>query len=249
MPPGKRGLDGRERTTKFRASPRRYRMSFVDRLREAIAPERARLFETRLIRGLLSDKPLPIDIWRCYLWESYHYVKHNGINQALAVLRTDTTEKRLMIRYLKHALEEIDHDNLCLHDLEKLGIARDVVIRSSPLPETAAFASFLYDYVLRENPMGRLGYSFWAEGSNESAAPLIERLRFHFKLPDDHMHFVLAHAKLDEHHAQDCIQTIEQFAKRPEDQEAILFFGVATCHQFSYVLEAMYDRAMREAKR
>lgn len=60
------------------------------------------------------------------------------------------------------------------------------------------------------------------------------------------MQFVVAHAKLDERHGRECAETIERFATTQADREAILYFGVATCHQFFYVLEAMYDRAMAE---
>ncbi|MCO5170943.1 MAG: iron-containing redox enzyme family protein [Planctomycetes bacterium] len=221
-------------------------MSFVDELREALLPARMRLFSSRLFQALVADEKAPLDLWRVYLWESYHYVKHNGINQALAVLRTDPTEKRLMIRYLKHALEEIDHDEMCLRDLEKLGVPREEVIASRPLPETAAFSSFLYDFVMRDNPIGRLGYSFWAEGFNEESGYIVERLRHHFGLPDDHMQFVVAHAHLDARHGKECVETIERFATTKADREAILYFGVATCHQFYYVLEAMYERSLRE---
>ncbi|MBI3071417.1 MAG: iron-containing redox enzyme family protein [Deltaproteobacteria bacterium] len=221
--------------------------NFIDQLKAALAPEQMRLWQTRLAKALIADDKAPLSIWRAYLWESYHYVKHNGVNQALAVLRTPVTDKELQIRYLKHAAEEIDHDLLCLHDLEKIGVARETVIASRPLPETAAFSSFLYDFVMRENPIGRLGYSYWAEGSADYGDVLIPRLKHHFGLPDDAMRFVVEHRDLDRGHKAACEKTIEKFALKKEDQEAILYFGVATCHQFFYVLEAMYDRAMREA--
>lgn len=220
--------------------------SFLVELKERIRPEFERIFQTRLLRTLMGDERAHLDLWKIYLWESYHYVKHNGINQALAVLRTDVTKKRLMIRYLKHALEEIDHDSMCLRDLEKLGVPQETVIRSKPLPETAAFSSLLYDQVMRDNPAGRLGYSLWAEGTNEHAGLIISRLKYHFDLPDDHMTFVVAHADLDVGHAEECEETIEQFASTEEDKEAILYFGPASCRMFSYVLEAMYDRYERE---
>lgn len=162
------------------------------------------------------------------------------------MLRTEVTKKKLMIRYLKHALEEIDHDSMCLRDLEKIGVPRARVIASKPLPETAAFSSFLYDWVMRENPAGRLGYSFWAEGTNEYAPMMIARLKHHFGLPDDHMTFVVAHADLDTGHADECEETIEEFATTKEDRDAILYFGPASCRMFYYVLEAVYDRFEKE---
>ena len=219
---------------------------FLDELEDAVAPARARLFDTKLIRGLLGEETLPLSVWKAYLWESYHYVKHNGINQALAVLRTDVTEKKLMQRYLRHAIEEIDHDEMCLRDLEALGVSRQEVIGSRPLPETAAFSSFLYDFVMRDNPIGRLGYSYWAEGTNQYAELIVARLRHHFALKDEQMSFVLEHADLDRGHAKACERTIDEHAQTEADREAIKYFAVATCHQFYYVLEALYERGVRE---
>lgn len=217
-------------------------MSFVDEVKAAIAPERQRLFSSRLFKALLSDEKMPLDLWKIYLWESYHYVKYNGINQALCVLREDVGRKGLLRYYLKHAVQEIDHDLLCLNDLEHLGVDREEVIRSRPLPETAAFSSFLFDFVTRDNPVGRLGYSVWAEGTSEYAGLIVSRLRYHLELPDEAMSFVVEHADLDKGHAATCELAIERYANTDEDREAILYFGPATCHQFYYVLEAMYDR-------
>jgi pyrroloquinoline quinone (PQQ) biosynthesis protein C len=220
--------------------------AFVNEVKEKIRPELMRLFSSRIYCALLNEEKAPLDLWKVYLWESYHYVKHNGVNQALAVLRTETTRKKLMIKYLKHALEEIDHDSMCLRDLEKCGVPRDLVIASRPLAEVASFASFLYDFVMRENPIGRLGYSLWAEGINEYSGTIISRLRHHYGFPDEFMTFVVAHADLDVGHAEECEETIAEFAHSSEDREAILFFGPATARVFYYALEAMYERWERE---
>lgn len=230
-------------------------MTFIEELKEALMPDYARFLETRIWQALVSDEkagggkyPRPLDLWKCYLWETYHYTKHNGVNQALCVMRTPTTEKRLLRGQLRHAIEEIDHDFLALADLEKLGVDREEVIASRPEPETQAFASLIYDLVLRERPIGRLGYSFWAEGAlNPEQLPFIaERVRYHYDLPDDHMTFLVAHAELDRGHSQAAIKAIEEHVRTEEDREAVIYFGRATCRMYYHFLEGVFDRFERE---
>lgn len=229
-------------------------MSFIERLKESLYPEYARLLETRIFQALSSDEkagggryPRPIDLWICYLWETYHYTKHNGVNQALCVMRTPTTEKQLLRAQLRHAIEEIDHDFLALDDLEKLGVDREEVVRSRPEPETQAFSSLIYDLVLRERPIGRLGYSFWAEGAlNQEQLPFIaDRVRYHFDLPDDHMTFLVAHAELDKGHSAAAIKAIETHVKTEEDEEAVTYFGRVTLRMYYHFLEGVFEKFER----
>jgi pyrroloquinoline quinone (PQQ) biosynthesis protein C len=166
-------------------------------------------------------------------------------------MRTPTTEKKLLRRQLRHAIEEIDHDFLALNDLEKLGVKREEVIASRPEPETQAFASLIYDLVIRERPIGRLGYSFWAEGAlNEEQLPFIaDRVRYHFELPDDHMTFLVAHAELDKGHSKAAIKAIEAHVRTDEDKEAVTYFGKATLRMYYHFLEAVFEKFEREQER
>ena len=229
-------------------------MTFIEELRDALLPEYGRLLETRIFQALASDDkagggkyPRPLDLWICYLWETYHYTKHNGVNQALCVMRTPTTEKKLLRRQLRHAIEEIDHDFLALNDLEKLGVDREAVIASRPEPETQAFSSLIYDLVIRERPIGRLGYSFWAEGAlNEEQLPYIaDRVRYHYDLPDDHMAFLVAHAELDRGHSKAAIKAIEAHVKSDKDKEAVVYFGKATLRMYYHFLEGVFEKFER----
>jgi pyrroloquinoline quinone (PQQ) biosynthesis protein C len=233
-------------------------MTFIDELKEALMPEYARLLETRIFQALASDEKAgggkyasPLDLWKFYLWETYHYTKHNGVNQALCVMRTPTTEKKLLHRQLRHAIEEIDHDFLALHDLETMGVDREQVIASRPEPETQAFASLIYDLVIRERPIGRLGYSFWAEGAlNEEQLPYIaERVRYHFDLSDDQMTFLVAHSELDKGHSRAAVKAIEEHVRDGEDREAVIYFGKATCRMYYHFLEGVFDKFEREQAR
>src|SRR4030095_491090 len=131
---------------------------FSEELQKELLPFWAQIAQTRLFKGLLGDQPLRKELLQLYLIESYHYVKHNAQHQALATWQKDVRDREFMRKALQHALEEVDHDLLALRDLERMGIPRDRVERSIPLPETLGFTGYLYYAVTRENPIGRLGY-------------------------------------------------------------------------------------------
>ncbi|HEY8210266.1 MAG TPA: iron-containing redox enzyme family protein [Myxococcaceae bacterium] len=215
---------------------------FSEALRDEIAPLWMRMLGTRVYRALMSDDPVGKELLAIYLVESYHYAKHNAQHQALAVWRAELTNRDFMRAALQHAIEEVDHDQLALRDLERMGYDRAAVERSVPLPETQGFTGFLYHSVTRENPIGRLGYSLWAEGTQEIGPGVIARLKSKFGIKDNkEISFFAAHAVLDMRHGQEARDNIDRFAVTPEDRQAVRTVATTSLKLFSGVLEAMYD--------
>jgi pyrroloquinoline quinone (PQQ) biosynthesis protein C len=217
--------------------------SYAAALRQELMPLWNKMLNTRIYQALMSDEPVGIELLQIYLIESYHYVKHNAQNQAMAVWHAKLDDRDFMRKALRHAVEEVDHDQLALRDLEKLGIDTDAVQRTLPLPETMGFFGFLYHWVCYENPKGRLGYSIWAEGTEEIGPVVIQRLqeKFHIKDSKD-ISFFAAHAILDMKHGQEARDSIDRFCATPEDREAVRIVAHTTLKLFINVLEAMYDR-------
>lgn len=216
---------------------------FSELLNEELIPGWERLMNTRIVRILMSDEPVGIELLQLYLIESYHYVKHNAQHQALAVWQKDVRDRDFMRAALQHAVEEVDHDLLALRDLEKMGVPRAKVEASVPLPQTLGFTGYLYYAVMRENPIGRLGYSIWAEGTQQIGPTIISRLMSKFGIDDERkISFFAAHAKLDMRHGLECCQSIDRFATTPEDRQAIRVVAHTSMALFTDVLEAIYGR-------
>lgn len=216
---------------------------FSEILNEELVPGWERLMKTRIVRALMSEEPVGIELLQLYLIESYHYVKHNAQHQALAVWQKDVRDRDFMRAALQHAVEEVDHDLLALRDLEKMGVPRAEVVASIPLPQTLGFTGYLYYAVMRENPIGRLGYSIWAEGTQQIGPTIIERLMKKFKIDDERkISFFAAHAKLDMRHGVECCESIDRFAVTPEDRQAIRTVAHTSMTLFIDLLEAIYDR-------
>jgi len=216
---------------------------FLRKLEIEVEQGWARIFSTRLLQAIVGDAPVTRDLLKLYLIESYHYVKHNPQHQALAVWQKDVRDRTFMREALKHALEEVDHDRLALRDLEKLGVPAASVERSVPLPETLGFTGFLYYWVTRENPVGRLGYSLWAEGTQERAPAVVGKIKQKFDISQDSwLTFFVAHAQIDVRHGDECKANIRRFAVTPYDQWAVRTVALTTLKLFTNLLEAVYDR-------
>jgi pyrroloquinoline quinone (PQQ) biosynthesis protein C len=191
----------------------------------------------------MEEQTVDLDLLRLYLLESYHYVKHNAQHQAMVVWRSDVRERLYMKKMLRHAIEEVDHDQLALNDLVKLGIDRAAAERSTPLAQTAALTGYLYYEVTRGNPYGRLGYSLWAEGANHLIHEVVSEIKKKLHITEDRdLTFFVAHAALDERHHAEASEAIDRFVRTAEDREAVRRVAFTSFEIFLGLLEAIYDR-------
>ena len=110
---------------------------------------------------------------------------------------------------------------MALHDLRSLG--HDVTADDLPeqLEETAVLSSYLYRISQTGNPLARVGYSFWAESAYEHIGPLLLAARAQLELEDKHMTFLVAHARIDAHHAEEVDDVLGRFARTDDDWEAV----------------------------
>lgn len=220
--------------------------TFSNALTDEIAPLWDRMLNTRIVRALVTDEQVTNEALQVYLLESYHYAKHNAQHQATVVYRANVCNREFMREALRHALEEVDHDQLALRDLERSGLDRAAVEQSLPLPETLAFSAFMYDWTMRYNPIGRLGYSLWAENTHDVLPAMIERIKTKFDVRENRaISFFTAHAVLDRKHGQEARDNIDRFAVTPDDRHAVRVVAHTSLKLFINLLEAMYDHYLQ----
>ena len=140
--------------------------------------------------------------YRRVMVQIFHYTRHNSINQAAAAFRAEPEEMQLLRFVYGHAKEELGHERLVVHDLKSIGLLSGAEITDPPLPATDALVNYLYGVVLREGPVPRLGYSYWAESVYEHIGPLLVAARASLGLTDRNMTFFAAHAEIDARHAE-----------------------------------------------
>jgi hypothetical protein len=169
------------------------------------------------------------DLYSITMTQIYHYTRHNSLNQAAAAFGADPDEIGLLRFVYGHADEELGHEKMVLHDLRAIGLlGPDDSIGEPPLPATDALINYLYSIALREGPVARLGYSYWAESVYGYIAPMLLEARRSLQLTDQEMAFFVAHAEIDSKHAAEVRQAIEKSVRTDAQAEAVHRVAVTT---------------------
>ncbi len=204
----------------------------------------ARIKATRYYAALMKGQVTPGILHR-YLAETYFYVRENAKNQAAIVLRLDDSQADYAKYCLKHALEENGHEQMCLHDLRTTGFDLQRLEGLRPLPATAGFIAFLYHWADHQNPIGRLGYSYWAEGAHGYLQEGMAKVKTLFGLNDNQMTFFVAHAAIDEKHFKEVKDALTAFCKTEQDWADVAYCirvtGALTAHMLDEILENPLD--------
>ncbi|CAM3863013.1 iron-containing redox enzyme family protein [Vibrio aquimaris] len=181
------------------------------------------------------------DLYVLAMVQVYHYTKYNSLNQASAVFPESYKNIGLIHFALKHAMEELGHENMAAHDLKSLGINEDV-LKSPPLPATAALSGYLDSVAMKLGVAARLGYSFWAEDSYEHLQPLLEVCKSRLGLRDDQMTFFIAHAEIDAQHAKEVEMAITKWVTSDIDRENIKQVARVTLNLTGKILEDVAEQ-------
>lgn len=188
----------------------------------------------------IAQKDLTKELYVQAMIQVYHYTKNNAINQAAATFNADHKKVGLLRFAMKHALEELGHENMVVNDLAAMGIDASV-FDSKPLPATEALNGYLYSLAIKGGVIPRLGYSFWAEDSYEHLQPLLEACRTKLKLADNQLTFFVAHSVIDEKHAQDVNNAIEKWVETDSEREEIIQVAKTTLYLTGKILESVAE--------
>ena len=189
------------------------------------------------------------ELYRLTMQQIFHYTQHNSINQAVCALRA-APEQLALLRYVyEHAREELGHERLALHDLKSAGLLRDDEPISAPLPATDALINYLYGVALREGPVARLGYSYWAESVYGQIAPLLASLRASLALNDRDLTFFSAHSAIDQRHSQQVRDALHRFVFTSQEADAVLRVAQTSLWLTLQLLEQAFDATHATASR
>ncbi len=219
---------------------------FFERLEREIAPAKQRFFETRLVREFMAGT-VPLEAYKGYLRETYHFTRHTPRFLAAAAVRFGYHLDKARRRFLKHCLEEFGHDQFALDDLAALGENPEEVRASEPLPATRAMVAFHYHMAEHENPLGMFGMIYVLEnlGQNEggvAARRIVEGLG----IPESAATFLLRHAELDVAHVREAKRAILETVNTPEDEAAVIYSAKAAFELYAFMFESIWRRYEEE---
>lgn len=197
------------------------KLARFEKLREKLGKAWKKNLEKSQFAKLIMDGKFGKELYVQYLTETYHYTKHNAKNQALVAVRDSTSPFAYQRFCLHHALEELGHEHMALHDLQKVGVKIDEANMPPMLASSETLVAYLYWVSAFGNPLQRIGYSFWAESSYDYIQPLLEKTRQILGIGGPQMTFLVQHADIDEKHAEEVKEVMLQVVKSEKDWEDI----------------------------
>jgi hypothetical protein len=219
-------------------------MTFLERLKTDVDHEWARIKTGRFWRHFRSTGTVDRQVYVSAMTQVYHYTRHNSLNQACAVFGGEVADPKLLRFVYKHALEELGHENMVVHDLRRAGLLSEDRIEAAPLPETQALIGYLYYVAVKKGPIARLGYSFWAESCYDHLGEFIVAAKKSLGLTDTEMTFLVSHSEIDAKHSQEVEQAIAQFVVSPEEERAVHEVALTTLRLTGALLDSACEREL-----
>jgi len=189
----------------------------VDRLKNRLDKLWEKAFRNSSFLNYVLNEEVPKKLYVLYLIETFHYTKHNALNQALVGARRDLNDFSYQRFCFHHAEEEVGHQMMALKDINNLGYKLQENDLPKPLPETTILISYLYWVSKTGNPVQRLGYSFWAESCYSYINHVLKKVKDDLALSDKQMTFFIAHSEIDAGHAQEVERILVKTCKSEDD--------------------------------
>ncbi|MFT6260177.1 MAG: hypothetical protein ACJA0E_000777 [Bermanella sp.] len=193
----------------------------------------------------LMEKEFTKELYIKGMIQIFHYAKYNAINQSVATFAEDYRKVGLLRFALKHALEEVGHENMVISDLKAMGVNENV-FDAKPMPATDALSGYLDSVALRGGVIPRLGYSFWSEDSYEQMAPLLNACKNILGLTENQLTFFVAHAEIDIKHAQDVHNAIDRWVITDEEKESVIQVAKTTLFLTGQIFESVANEYILE---
>ncbi len=206
-------------------------LSNSDRLRLTI-----KLAEPRLddLSHQFWNHPNLVEIFPKYLLTLYASMRATvplaeaATARARELADSDPLAEQLVPYLVKHAKEELHHDEWLLDDMEVIGLDRKEVLARIPPAPIAELMGAQYYWTYFAHPVAVLGSFAVLEGSpplEETLDKLVER-----GIPKDALRCIYKHAILDPHHRDDLNDVLDVLPLEPR-HAAIL--GVSSLHVVS----------------
>lgn len=172
------------------------------------------------------------------LWPEYMVTQHTIIRSTVPVMRAGRDEARArasidtvaagVADYLDvHIVEETNHDEWLLDDLEVLGVPRSTALARVPSATVASLVGSQYYWLFHHHPVTLLGYFAFMEGfppKGELITDLIERTGY----PEAAFRTFELHGELDPGHREELDRTIDELPLTPEHEKALGMSAINT---------------------
>ena len=180
------------------------------------------------------------------LRQIYFQARENPQIQVFATAFFRGAQRASVPGFLKHAVQEVGHDQLALNDLAAMGVDTADLPRQNPLPSTAAVTAFAYYQVQHLNPVGYLGYLFFLEFMPTSSGGTYVELFKRAGVPDDAFSFIREHESVDVAHNKLMERYIKDLVTTEADYLAVRYALQTTAALYIKMIEGAFEQADQE---
>ncbi len=139
--------------------------------------------------------------------------------------------------YLHHHIEEErDHADWLLRDIATLGIDRQQVYATAPLPSVISLLGERYFWIAHTHPASVFGYLIVLEGSPPLVHQL-EEIQQRIQLPHESFRCLRSHAEDDPAHLADLNRTLDSMPLSPQQTSRIALEAFATIDAVADLLD------------
>lgn len=215
----------------------------LDRLKDDISHARGKFLDTRLGKALTEGR-VPLAVYKGYLAQTYHFVKHTPCFLAVAASRFPFTPDMNVVRrrFLKHCLEEFGHEQLALRDYEALGGTQAELEQEPILTATTAMIAFHYYLAEHEDPIALFGMIYALEGIAQDEGGGVANALRASGIPEKALTFIATHGEVDVAHMKSACATIREFVHGVDAYHKIVTGGKGAFELYAFMFEAIWDQ-------
>jgi pyrroloquinoline quinone (PQQ) biosynthesis protein C len=210
---------------------------FHERLEEVLRPHRHdydEIMRSALLSGVLSVT------YPALLVETFHYVRRSCalMERAQSLLESSPEHTATSQYFAQHTVEERNHEEWVLDDLEALGHCRANILATIPLAETIhVVASQLYviEYL---HPAALLGYVYMME--SRPPHPVVIGALHATGVPYDATRFLERHGEADIGHYEELAHALDNFLHTDDEREAAICSAVLGLSNVNRMLQRIW---------
>jgi hypothetical protein len=173
---------------------------------------------------------------------------HAALEQARASAGHDAVCASIVDYLEQHLVEEADHDEWLLEDLESIGVPRSVAVDRRPSAAVAALVGAQYYWIRHAHPVALLGYLAVLEGHPPTLAAidqLMERTGYERRA----FRTLIEHADIDQTHGEEVLQLIDALPWAPDLVDLVCSSAVHTVSGVAAVIGEVVDHVSAPARR
>ena len=198
-------------------------MKLSDYVIEASTQDYRDAFDAHPAFIALQSGELTREAYLAYLRETFHLVRHTTSIAARAASQLPDEQRGLRGWLLEQAIEEHNHDLLCITDIEALGEQPRKYLSAHPRRGAWGLITQCY-YVAEHNPVALLGYFLTTEGIGASYAAkyadLLTSSLYGYK--SNQVTFLRAHGGFDVKHVEEVQKFMDALDADESVRDAIL---------------------------